>query len=161
MIIYKVTNLVNNKVYIGKTVYSLEHRKKQHISDAKANRYNMLLHRAIMKYGEDNFCWEILDKVMFSDLLMDLEKFYIKKYKSRFPNGYNLTDGGEGITGHKHSKETRKKMSESHKGIQAGENNHFYGRHPWNYGTADPNKKSHKKKISGIISERIENPREN
>lgn len=116
MIIYKVTNLVNNKVYIGKTVHKLEKRRKNHISDAKAKRHNMLFHKAIRKYGEENFCWEILDTVMFSDLLLELEKFYIQKYNSRVPNGYNMTDGGEGVAGHKHSKETREKLRLSHLG---------------------------------------------
>ncbi len=130
MIIYKVTNLINNKIYIGKTVNTLEYRKKQHLSDAKYKRHKMLLHRAIMKYGSENFVWEALDTVMFSDLLLDLEKFYIKKYNCKHPNGYNLTDGGEGICGHKFSEESRKKMSLAQKGIKS----HMFGK-PMNQDT--------------------------
>lgn len=96
MIIYKVTNLINNKVYIGKTQNGLNERKKRHLSDARANKYNMVFHKALRKYNVDDFVWEILDTVMFSDLLTDLEKFYIKKYNSKIPNGYNMTDGSGG-----------------------------------------------------------------
>ena len=116
MIIYKVTNLITNKVYIGKTIYKLKKRKRQHLCAAKSNSGNMLFHKAIRKYGEENFCWEVLDTVMFSDLLLDLEKFYIIKYNCKQPNGYNLTDGGGGVVGFTVSDETRKKMSEARMG---------------------------------------------
>lgn len=118
MIVYKVTCLENNKIYIGKTVKTLNERKTQHFSTAKANRGCMLFHKAIRKYGRDNFVWEILDKVMFSDLLLDLEKFYIKKYNCKSPNGYNLTDGGSGTVGWVVSDETKKKMSEARMGYK-------------------------------------------
>ncbi len=118
MIIYKVTCLENNKVYIGKTIRTLNLRKQQHLNDAKHNKYCSLLHRAINMYGIDNFCWEVLDTVMFSDLLLDLEKFYIAKYNCMFPNGYNLTAGGEGTIGYIHSMETKKRMSNARIGKQ-------------------------------------------
>ena len=115
MIIYKVTNLTNNKVYIGKTIKSLTHRKNNHLSDARRGGKS-LFHRAIRKYGAENFCWEVMDKVMFSDLLLELEKFYISKYNSKAPNGYNLTDGGDGNCGWHPSGESRRKMSDAHLG---------------------------------------------
>jgi len=130
-IIYKVTNLVNGKIYIGKTVFSLKARRTRHISDSKINSCKFAFHKALLKYGKDCFIWEVLESVIFHDLLFDLEKFYIKKFNCKIPNGYNMTDGGEGVAGYKcsaehirktrrtgshHSVETRRKMSESHKG---------------------------------------------
>lgn len=109
LIIYKVTNLVNNKIYIGKTILGLNRRMRAHYHEAEKRSYKMVFHDALRKYGKDNFVWEILDTVMLSDLLLDLEKFYIAKYNSKIPNGYNMTDGGDGMSGYKPSEETRKK----------------------------------------------------
>lgn len=114
-IIYKATNLINGKAYVGKTIETLSYRKEKHISDAYTKRFNMIFHRAILKHGERNFKWETLDRVMFPDLLLDLEKFYIAKHNCKMPHGYNMTDGGEGLCGHKHSILTRDKMSRSAK----------------------------------------------
>lgn len=141
MIVYKVTNLINNKIYIGKTTSTLERRKIQHRSDAKKRLYKCVLHDAINKYGESNFSWEIVDRCLFSESLLELEKYYIRKFHSKIPNGYNMTDGGEGATGRilsdesrrkmsraqlgrRHSKECKRKMSLAHR----GEKNHFYGK---------------------------------
>lgn len=109
MIIYKVTNLVNEKVYIGKTVQSLAGRKNKHLYDVR-NNSNYLFHRAIRKYGEENFTWEIIDKCLFDESLTVLEKHYIKEFHCITPKGYNLTEGGEGSLGFKHSPESIKKM---------------------------------------------------
>jgi len=59
-IIYKVTNLINNKIYIGQTTGSLEKRKIKHISCAKLNS-NIYFHKALNKYGIGSFDWEILE----------------------------------------------------------------------------------------------------
>ena len=137
MLIYKVTNLVNNKVYIGKTISGLRKRKNKHLSDSRNKLYKCVFHDAIRKYGEDSFVWEILDRVMFSDLLIDSEKFYIKKYNCKIPNGYNMTDGGEGICGFSHTEETKRKISKAHVGKKhspetikkmSGKNNPMFGR---------------------------------
>lgn len=89
-IIYKITNKVNNKVYIGQTRYTLEFRWRQH-QHKKDNTY---FHNAIHKYGVENFELEILEECE-TELLNSKEMFYIAKYDS-FKNGYNLTIGGEG-----------------------------------------------------------------
>jgi group I intron endonuclease len=89
-IIYKITNKVNNKVYIGQTRYTLEFRWRQH-QHKKDNTY---FHNAIRKYGVDNFSIEILEECDVKDL-NSREMFYIAKYDS-FKNGYNLTIGGDG-----------------------------------------------------------------
>jgi len=120
VIIYKVTNLVNNKIYIGKTVKKLNRRKKEHMVDSRGKKYNSVFHAAIRKYGPGNFCWEVLDEVMFSDLLLDLERFYIKKYRSMVPFGYNICSGGEGL-GHPCSEENKRKMSLAKRGVPRSE----------------------------------------
>lgn len=88
--IYKITNKVNGKVYIGQTRYTLEFRWKQHIHK-KDNTY---FHNAIKKYGPDNFQIELLEECPV-EILDSREVFYIAKYNS-FKDGYNLTIGGDG-----------------------------------------------------------------
>lgn len=124
MIIYKATNLINGKIYIGKTGRTLKKRIKEHLYEASSNRCCYLLHKAIRKYGSENFKWEIIDRCLFEESLNELEKYYIKKFNSLKPNGYNIYEGGEGITlGTKMSTETRQKMSAS----RMGEKNPQYG----------------------------------
>ena len=94
--IYKWTNKINNKSYIGQSIH-IEQRKRQHIASAyypKSNTYNSLFHMAIRKYGLDNFDFEILTICKVEEL-DTLEKMYIKKFNSLMPNGYNMTPGGE------------------------------------------------------------------
>ena len=133
MIIYKVTNLINGKVYVGKTKHNLMVRKNNHLAYTRYNYYKSCFHDAIHKYGEDNFKWEIIDSVMFAESLNELEKYYIKKFNSRVPNGYNMTDGGDGILGVPRSQETKDKISKSKKGKYMGvlaSNYGKRGRHP-------------------------------
>lgn len=89
-IIYKITNKVNGKSYIGQTRYTLEFRWRQH----QHKRDDTYFHNAIHKYGVDNFSIEILEECDIADL-NSREIFYIAKYDS-FKNGYNLTIGGDG-----------------------------------------------------------------
>ena len=127
MIIYKATNIINGNIYIGKTVKKLERRIVSHYSTAK-NRTNVFsyFHRAIRKYGEENFKWEILCETDNENKLNSLEKFYIACY-SKMHKIYNMTDGGEGTTGYKHDEESIKKISISSK----GKNNPMYGKSPF------------------------------
>lgn len=89
-IIYKITNKVNGKSYIGQTRYTIEFRWRQH-QHKKDNTY---FHNAIHKYGIDNFSIEILEECDIKNL-NSREIFYIAKYDT-FNNGYNLTIGGDG-----------------------------------------------------------------
>lgn len=95
-VIYKATNKINGKVYIGKT-YNLEKRKKEHIYDIDNG---LPFHNALKKYGVDNFEWEIIDNATTDSEIREKEIFWIKEYNSciSFPNsnGYNITLGGEG-----------------------------------------------------------------
>lgn len=125
-IIYKAENKVNGKVYIGKTVKKLRIRRNHHFSCAKNNRYNMYFHRAIRKYGKENFIWEVLDFCDDEDDLNYLEQEYIKMFDS-YNNGYNLTKGGEGTSGRVFSEETRQKMRNAKKDKYCGINNPMYG----------------------------------
>jgi len=112
MIIYKVTNKVNNKVYIGKTVNSLNSRKSQHQFASRKNRSNSYFHNALRKYGTENFIWEEIQHYKTEEELIKAECEFIKFYNSKSPNGYNLTDGGEGISGYKHTEETKQLLRE-------------------------------------------------
>ena len=128
--IYKIINGINNKVYIGCTVTSLEKRYHEHLyrcfkTDSKSKLYN-----SIKKYGEENFTIELIEDCDI-EKIYEIEKKYIAQYDS-FKNGLNSTFGGEGCLGYVHSPEIRKKISKtikegnSHKGktyeILYGEN---------------------------------------
>lgn len=124
MLIYMATNRVNGKEYIGQTVFSLEKRKCKHSWDALNKQNDMYFHKAIRKYGPENFDWEILhDDINDINDLNKLEIYYIGYYGT-FNNGYNLTLGGGGKLGYKHSKQSLIRMSKA----QLGEKNHMYGR---------------------------------
>jgi group I intron endonuclease len=120
MIIYKATNKINGKVYIGQTTRSLEERIKGHLFDATRNSI-FYFHKAIRKYGIENFEWEILCDATGKpkDILDALEIYYIAKHRLILgaDNMYNMTKGGEGgsVLGRKCSEETKKKMCEAYK----------------------------------------------
>ena len=109
--IYKITNQINSKIYIGK-----------HSTDNLDDGYmgsGILICKAEKKYGIENFTKDYLAFCDTEEKLNWFEKFYIKKYKAR-EVGYNLTDGGDGALGYIDSDETRLKKSLSHKGIKRG-----------------------------------------
>ena len=109
--VYKITNTINNKSYIGISVNQPEKgRIKKHLS-GKGNRIIAL---AINKYGCDAFTYEILEENVFDEFLPDLEVAYIAKFNTVTPYGYNLTLGGDNRL--KLSVEHRRKISESNKG---------------------------------------------
>lgn len=91
--IYKVTNKINGKIYIGQT-NNFEKRKREHLTDKRTN--HQAFKRALNKYGEDGFDWKIIDKCLTKNEINLKEKYYIKFYNSKVPNGYNIADGGEG-----------------------------------------------------------------
>lgn len=97
--IYKVTNCVNSKVYIGQTNFSIETRFKQHLRDCdnKCNE-NRPLYLAMKKYGKENFHIELIEECS-SDKLNEREKYWISYYNS-FNEGYNATVGGDGKQTH-------------------------------------------------------------
>jgi group I intron endonuclease len=125
MIVYLCTCLVSRKSYVGVTTASLKRRKIQHLSDARKHRCNSVLHAAIRKYGEKSFVWEVLERVMFVESMFALESYYIEKFNTRSPFGYNLTLGGEGNSGYKWNEESKKKLSIA----RSGERHHNFGKH--------------------------------
>ena len=93
MIIYKVTNVINGKVYIGKTKNTLESRKCEHIKKSKNPK--LYFHSALKKYGNDNFVWEVIYECNNNAELNAAEIKFISEYASN-KCGYNLTTGGDG-----------------------------------------------------------------
>ncbi len=104
--IYKITNLINQKSYIGKCKGKPEETKKYLGS-------GIIITKAIKKYGKEKFKKEILENIIDGDL-NEKEKYWIKYYNTFEGYGYNLTYGGDGgplFKNHKHSKETKKLIS--------------------------------------------------
>ena len=95
--IYKFENQINHKIYIGQAE-NLRKRYKKHFSNIKDNSHQEDFYKALREYGWDNFSYEILEKFSPAEYneekLDNLECFYIKKYNSLKPNGYNMTEGG-------------------------------------------------------------------
>lgn len=112
MIIYKITNKFNNKVYIGQTVRDLKTRFDEHMNDQISNDY---FHSAVRKYGKDAFIVEQIDTATSLDELNEKEMYWIKHYNScvNFPdsNGYNTLEGG--TTNPMFSETSRKKHDAS------------------------------------------------
>jgi len=88
MLVYKITNLVNGKFYIGKTTKTINERFKQHCS-AKTT---MLITKAINKYGVDNFTIEQIATANSDEELSNLEKQFINELSPQ----YNIAEGGRG-----------------------------------------------------------------
>jgi group I intron endonuclease len=121
--IYCIENLINNKKYVGKSI-DIENRFSEHIYKLNKNIHrNDYLQNAWNKYGGNNFKFYIIKKCS-QDKLNKTEIYYIKKLKTKFHNGYNLTDGGEGLNNP--SEDVRKKIGENHD-YPKGENHPFYG----------------------------------
>jgi group I intron endonuclease len=128
--LYKITNLVNNKIYYGKTD-NIRKRWNAHKTAARRQDINdySYLHRAMNKYGVKNFSIEKIEDFDTEVAALRAEMTYIKLYDTTNRKiGYNLTQGGEGSSGFKHSDESKRKMSKAKKGKYIEENNPFYGK---------------------------------
>ena len=92
--IYKITNTINSKSYIGQTIQNVKERFYQHCATKCSKAVsNMAIHRAIKKYGKSNFTVEVIEEIDSTNL-NDRERYWIKYYNS-YNNGYNSTKGGQ------------------------------------------------------------------
>lgn len=91
--IYKITNKINNKVYIGQSI-DIEKRWRAHIYRSTKEEYQEYLYQAIRKYGINKFDFSIIEECS-SDQLDEREQYWIEYYDS-YKNGYNMTIGGNG-----------------------------------------------------------------
>lgn len=117
--VYYFQNLINGKIYIGKTD-DFYKRIKEHISLSKTGKKIFSIHRAIRKYGISNFEVNIINICDSEVQANEEEKFWISYLKEQNIVLYNLTDGGEGSSGVKWSDESREKIK--------GPNNHNFGK---------------------------------
>ena len=112
--IYKIHNLINNKIYIGQSKDILS-RFKQHQADYKKEKQSTkLLYKAMRKYGVENFTFEIVEECSIEEL-DEKEAYYIELYNTfafkEGSNGYNMNLGGEGNRGCIYTQEFKDKMS--------------------------------------------------
>lgn len=122
--IYIFVNKTNQKIYVGKTIDTYAQRFNEHKYNAFTKQTQTYFYNAIRKYGWDGFDKYIIYQTDESEAKRDIDKivleketFYINLFRSDSSEfGYNLTSGGDGISGYKHTEETKRKLSESHSG---------------------------------------------
>lgn len=108
-VVYLIINLVNGKKYVGQTIKTVAKRFNEHSHE------KTFIGRSIRKHGKENFRYGVIESCTSKSEMDYWEKFFIANLKTKPPNGYNLTDGGEGCTGF--AEEVRAKMSVKHKGV--------------------------------------------
>lgn len=109
MFIYKISNSVNNKVYIGQTIRPIEARFNRHIKDALDDKLNTHLARAIRLYGADKFSIEQVDTANTQEELTQKEHDWIQYYNS-VEKGYNETDAINKCGGNTYKNKTEEEM---------------------------------------------------
>ena len=93
--VYKFTNTITNKIYIGQTRQTLNKRRRCHIDKANQKEgWKSDLHKDIIKYGQDKFVIKLLEECG-EDEVDEIESKWIKELNSLEPNGYNLQSGGK------------------------------------------------------------------
>ena len=109
MFIYKITNKINNKMYIGQTIRPVEERWKRHINDAINNILDTHFARAIRYYKPENFIVEIIDTAITQEELNKKEQYWIQYYNST-SDGYNETDAISKCGGNTYKSKTPEEM---------------------------------------------------
>jgi group I intron endonuclease len=111
MLVYKITNTVNGKAYIGVTIRTLHNRWTRHKSSAKTGSQHPI-HKAIRKHGADKFITEELCTVTTIEDLKQREQELIALFETygNPAKGYNATRGGDGTWGKQHTPETRERI---------------------------------------------------
>lgn len=140
MIVYLVTNRVNGKRYVGKTKRSLEQRWREHVTHSHGGSEEMALYQAIRKHGAESFELSVLEECDGEDALDEAERKWIRELGT-FRREYNMTEGGDGLKGYRHTEATKRRMSESRR----GEKNHNHGKR---WGRQGPLTEETKRKLS-------------
>lgn len=109
MWIYKITNIQNNKVYIGQSIRPINQRFQRHLNDALNNTLDTHFARAIRKYGKENFIIEEIDTAITQEELNKKEQYWIKYYNSVI-DGYNETDAILKCGGNTYQSKTEEEM---------------------------------------------------
>src|ERR1700743_1721332 len=109
MLVYIITNNVNNKRYIGQTIQKLDNRWRSHTY----HHHKMAISRAIKKHGAEHFNIRVLARCDSIEEMNHREAYYIKLFNTLSPNGYNLDSGGKNKITHQSTKD---KISKIHKG---------------------------------------------
>jgi group I intron endonuclease len=154
--VYLRTNLVNGKRYVGQTN---NFKNRERTWKCLTSRYaNFYLTEERNKYGLENFKTEILAEVETREDAWELEQKFILELNTKYPNGYNKSNGGETNTGYKHSNEQKEKWSKMRKGIHFfPENEWKKGDEPWIKGkhhTAESNEKNRLAHLGKISKKR-------
>ena len=115
--VYLITNRINGKRYVGVTCRGYIVRFQEHLHEAISGSTS-ILHSAIRKYGSENFDVILLETNIPDDLIEAKEQYYIKLYNTFYTSGigYNMTIGGGGMCGYKHTEESKSKISKSLQG---------------------------------------------
>lgn len=118
--IYLIINKKTGQKYVGGSK-DIERRIKKHISSPNNGSY---IDNAIQKYGFDSFDWQVIEELSADwEIIGGREEYWVSFYNTfEDPEHYNLTKGGEGISGWKHTKEAKEKMSKNHADV-SGKNN--------------------------------------
>ena len=106
MVIYLLTDTTNGMQYVGQTTQTLQKRLNEH-----RRKHHTYVDRAISSHGWANFTVELLEECATLDELNERERYWIATLNTKAPNGYNLTEGGEGSLGYPLSQETKDKIS--------------------------------------------------
>ena len=112
--IYCIENIANNKKYIGMSTDIIRRLKHHRMSLNNLNHSNSYLQKEWNEYGEMCFVFFIIE-ICPPENLKEREIFCVNEYGTKFPNGFNQTDGGEGVLGRNHTDEDKKKMSDAWK----------------------------------------------
>jgi len=132
-IIYKHTSKTSSKSYIGVSKHTIEYRFNEHCKDARHGSTNHF-HKAIRKYGEDDFISDVLGNHLTEEVAFNDEILYIKEHDT-FKNGYNMTEGGDrgpilsgpenGMYNRNHTTQAKKAMSDKKKLLVGEKHPHF------------------------------------
>jgi group I intron endonuclease len=144
MIIYKITNIVTGRIYVGQTIMSLKRRWAVH----KAAKRISPLVSSIKKHGADKFIIEEIDRAASLEELNILEIFHIKNLNSLYPNGYNLSTGGQPFRG-------CTSWNKGLKGLPAPKTAFKKGHKTWNAGQPQLSEETRKKQSIAKLGKHI------